>query len=229
MKILKAIFDYVKNHWKLVLTITLILFALLMGKCTTDNYKKNQKLLFETELINAKETLRDSIESAKNAQMAIKLDSIQKAEQKKADAANKRADKYKTDADKYKKKGDQLQAKVDDLLDLYGDSLDSNCKKVVNAYQAQVDNLEDLRDAQNEEINELNLVIDADSTGWDACKKESILLTNTIQSKESLLKTRQVLIDDLRKQLSKQNGFFKKNKGWIGFGLGAGLTVLLLK
>jgi len=44
-----------------------------------------------------------------------------------------------------------------------------------------------------------------------------------------LLKVREDLNNDLKKQLTKQNNWFNKNKGWIGLGTGIVLGILITK
>ena len=221
--------EFIKKYWKWIVIGICGLLALILVTCSNYNYKQNQQILFQTELQNATATLRDSITDANNKKLIIFQDSIQKAEKAKVDAAKKRADQWEVKATKLDKQNQKLQNNVDSLLAEHGDSLSSDCKEIVGAYQEQVKGLKDENDALNEEINELDLALTADSTGWDSCNKESIIKDQTIKSKVDLLKVREDLNNDLKKQLAKQNNWFNKSKGWIGLGTGIVLGILIVK
>ena len=225
----KKVLNFIKKYWKGIAIGLCVVLVLIVSTCSNANYKQNQRLLFQTELTNATETLRDSINSANNKTLIVFQDSIQKAEKAKSNAAKKKADQWEVKANSLDKQNQGLQKKVDGLLAQYGDSLDTNCKTVVNAYQEQVDGLKDEKDALGEQINEMDLVITADSTGWDSCNKENLLKDQTIKSKMDLLKIKDQLNADLTKQLAKQNNWLNKNKGWIGLGTGLVLGFLILK
>lgn len=226
---MKQILDFFKKYWKTSAIISCVLLLTITLMCSNANFRNNQRILFQTELINAKETLRDSINEVNNKKLILFQDSVQKVEKIRSDAAKKRADQWEAKANKLDKQNQKLQNNVDSLLTQYGDSLDTNCTKVVTAYQEQVNGLKDEKDALNEEINELNLVVTADSVGLDACNKANIIKDQTIKSKVDLLKIREDLNKDLTKQLAKQNNWFNKNKVWIGLGTGLGLGILIVK
>lgn len=226
---MKKITDFIKKYWKWITVGICGLLMLTLFTCGNANYRENQRLLFQTELTNAVETLRDSMTEANAKQLIHFQDSIQKTEKAKTDVHKKRADQWESKANILYKQNQGLQKKVDGLLAQYGDSLDTNCKKVVNAYQEQVEGLKDEKDALNEEINELDLALTADSTGWDACKKETFALADMVESKVDLIIVKDRLITDLKVQLGKQNNWLNKNKGWIGLGTGIVLGILIVK
>lgn len=226
---MKKILDFIKKYWKWVSIGLCGLLIFITFTCSNANYKQTQKLLFQTELQNATQTLRDSITDANNKQLIILQDSIQKIEKAKSDAAKKKADQWESKANGLNKQNQGLQKKVKDLLTQYGDSLDAGCIEVVNAYQNQVEGLIDENYALGEAVNELDLVVTADSIGWGSCNKENLIKDQTIKSKVDLLKVREDLNNDLKKQLTKQNNWFNKNKGWIGLGTGIVLGILITK
>lgn len=221
--------EFIKKYWKWIAVGLCGLLMLIMFTCGNANYRENQRLINQTELQNAVSTLRDSMTDANNKKLIVFQDSIQKAEKKKSVAAQKRADQWQAKANSLDKQNQKLQNNVDILMAQYGDSLDTDCKKVVQGYKEQVEGLKDENDALNEAVNELDLALTADSIGWNSCIKENDIKDQTIKSKVDLLKIREDLNKDLTKQLAKQNNWFNKNKVWIGLGTGLGLGILIVK
>lgn len=217
---MKKIIDYILKHWKAITIILCVVLMVSLTMCGNANYRKNQEVRFKSEMINAKETMRDSMQTAENARIKHFTDSVQKAEKKISDAAKKEANDLRKEHVKLTKENELLQGTVDSLMDLYGDTLDPVCRQVVYAYQKQVVGLKKDIFVLNKEVLKLRIASTADSAGWAACKVQAISDIKTIKSKDDLLDTRNGIINAQAKQLAKQDGWFNKNKLWIGLGTG---------
>lgn len=220
---------FVIKYWKVISVVLCILTMIIITIVGNTNFHKNQRLIFETELINSKETLRDSMISANNVYVKHVTDSIQKSEKIISDSVKKKVNELQKESNKLVKQNKVLEDVVDSLLNRYGDSLDVNCNKVIYAYQKQVNGLKTDIFVLNKILLQLRIISVADSIGWAACKEQNISNIKTIDSKNNLLVTRDNVITDLSKQLSRQNGWLNKNKGWIGIGIGIIGGIVIMK
>lgn len=220
---------FLKEHWK-SLSIILLIFTLVpILQCGNSRSNRSKEAIHDAEMKMAMARQADSINTARNKQESEKLLALQKQNSISVEAAKAEARTYHILADKYKKKADKAQSRVDDLLAEYGDSLSTPCKEIVKEYKEVTQELILSNDAKTEEINELNIALTEDSIGWDNCKKDNLLKDNTIASKETRILEQNVVIENLKKELKKQNSFFKKNVGWFGTGVGFLLGILLMK
>jgi hypothetical protein len=220
---------FFKEHWKLLSIILLIFTLVPILQCGSDRYNASKEAIHDAELKMSMARQADSINTARNKAETARFDSLQKENNIKVEAAKAEARQYHILADKYKKKADKAQDRVDDLLAEYGDSLNTPCKEIVKEYKEVVQDLTLSNDAKNEEINELNIALTEDSIGWDNCKKVNAVKDNTIAIKETRIAEQDIVIENLKKELKKQNSFFRKNVGWFGTGAGFLLGILLMK
>lgn len=226
---MKRTLNFLKKYWKtiaIVLSISTMFFVL---KYTGDNIERTQKVLYETELKVAIARQADSINTARNIKEVARLDVLQKTYQAEVNAARAEVKVYQALANGYKKAADNSDKKVKELLIQYGDSINGPCREIVAAYHTTVTELTLAYDAKQEEVNELDIALTADSLGWEECKQINIVKDNTIASKETTLGEERQVNETLRKQLAKQDNFFNKNKTWIAGVCGFVLGVLLLK
>ena len=223
---MKKIIDFIIKHSKMLTIAFCVLLIIIMafyGKVFIDN----QKVLYHTQLINATKTLRDSMTTAKNNEVRHATDSIQKAQKVIADKAMASADKWKQRALYYERKNEKLSENIDSLLTAYGDSINGPCAEIIGQMRELIHGQQLELWAKDELINDLNEAINADTTGWNACRQQHKADMETINSKVNLLKIKDSTINELTFQLEKNNTFINKNKGLIGLGVGIILGIIV--
>ena len=225
----EKILNYIKEHFKMLSVILLILVVLIVNQCTYYTVNKNKVVLNQTELQALKVKLEDSINTVKFKEKIALQDSIQKIAQLKVDKARNKADSLNRINNNYKSKEKKLISKISSLENKYKDSLNSPCKEVIEAYIERVDNLELQNGALTEEVCELDMAFEQDSIGWEACKQETLLKDSIITQKQDRIIAQENINNALRKQLKKNNSVFKKSVPWLSAGAGIVLGILLVK
>ena len=225
----EKILNFIKEHFKMLSVILLILIVIVVNQCTYYTTNRNKVLLNQTELQALKVRLEDSINTVKFKERIALQDSVQKIAQLKVDKARNKADSLSRVNNNYKSKEKKLIGKISALEEKYKDSLDNPCKEVIGAYIERVDNLELQNGALTEEVFELDIAFEQDSIGWEACKKESLLKDSIITQKQDRIIAEENINKALRKQLKKNNSNFKKSLPWISVGLGFVVGILVNK
>ena len=208
----------------LAFTIILLVF-MTTSKCNND---RNQEILFNTELANAKAAAIDSMKEVANRMVIYATDSVQKISAVKIEKSVHEASIWKKKSDLYAKENKKLSQSVDSLMDIYADSLDINCLKVVGAMQKNIVGLQKENEAIRMQLDKITKALDESTLGWNACKEGNLAKDNIINDKVDLLKVKDKTIKDLSDQLRKQNTFINKNKGLIGIAIGVVGTLIIL-
>lgn len=225
----EKILTYIKEHFKMLLVVLLIIVVLIANQCSYYNANKSKVVLNQTELQNLKASMEDSLRTKMYKERIIIEEGIQKAAQIKIDKALNKVDSLDRVNKNLKSKEKKLISKIDILEDKYKDSINSPCKEIISAYVERVDNLELQNGALTEEVFELDLAFEQDSIGWEACKKESLLKDSIIIQKQDRIIAQENINNALRKQLKKNNSIFKKSVPWLSAGAGIVLGILLVK
>lgn len=225
----KKILDYLKEHFKMLLVVLLIIVVLIVNQCSYYNANKSKVVLNQTELQNLKASIEDSLKTKMYKERIIIEEDIQKAAQIKIDKALNKVDSLDRVNKNLKSKEKKLISKIDVLEDKYKDSINSPCKEIISAYVERVDNLELQNGALTEEVFELDLAFEQDSTGWEACKKESLLKDSIIIQKQDRIIAQENINNALRKQLKKSTKPIVKAAPWICTGIGFVIGILVKK
>lgn len=225
----EKILTYIKEHFKMLLVVLLIIVVLIANQCSYYNANKSKVVLNQTELQNLKASMEDSLRTKMYKERIIIEEGIQKAAQIKIDKALNKVDSLDRVNKNLKSKEKKLISKIDILEDKYKDSINSPCKEIISAYVERVDNLELQNGALTEEVFELDLAFEQDSIGWEACKKESLLKDSIIIQKQDRIIAQENINNALRKQLKKSTKPIVKAAPWICTTIGFVVGILVKK
>ena len=164
----------------------------------------------ETNTLNLRAYLMDSIQTANLAMNIAEIEAVKEREAIITQQWKLKAEYYRTRAGKVKIISDSLLVYVSD----------TNCLKVVESKQKEIDTLNLACDALDSEAISY-------SKRMYLCEGQSEMNSATIGS---LINGRERLNNEIQAlQKSNKRSWIERNKMWIGFIAGAGVTGLVLK
>ena len=185
-----------------IIAVLILVFVIILQKC---DVKHTDNVINGSELSTAINHVKDSLKTLHYQELIANYKAGQQAEAIKTVAYKHRAAGYKTELER-------LKHISDSLIEIY--PIDTICRKIVSAKQAEIDTL-------NASIELIGQEAESYSKQLYLCDKASIIKDTIIIGKTELIQKQQLINDKLLKELKGKQNWFERNKLWIGVVAGA--------
>jgi predicted RNase H-like nuclease (RuvC/YqgF family) len=202
--------NWIKNNIIQIIVILILVFVIFMQKC---GVKRTNNVINNSGLQQAVNHVKDSLNAIHYNELIANYEAGLKAEAVNTAIYKDKASKYKTESERLKHISDSLIAKY---------PIDTTCKKIVTAKQAEIDTL-------NVEVENIGQEAESYSRQLYLCEKGSILKDTVILKKINLINQTNDLNTKLTKELKAKNNWFNRNKIWFGVVAGIVGTLLVIK
>jgi hypothetical protein len=202
--------NFIKNNIIQIIVILILVFVIFLQKC---GVKRTNNVINNSGLQQTVNHVKDSLNSIHYNELIENYEAGKKAEAVNTEIYKNKASKYKTESERLKHISDSLIAKY---------PIDTTCKKIVTAKQAEIDTL-------NVAVENIGQEAESYSRQLYLCEKGSILKDTVIMNKTDLINQTNELNNKLTKELKAKNNWFNRNKIWLGVAAGAIGTFLIVK
>lgn len=202
------------------LIVLLLLFSII-SVCTS---KKNDKLITQSELNAALANQKNSLKTYYLKLENKHIDSLKSVESVKIKNAENKAQKHAITANKYMNIAKEQQRELDSLK-----NVSAPCTEQLTKCIETNSTLNNVIAENDTTIESLGQEAESYSRKLYLSEKQNFNLSVTVLSKDSTIFAINEINQNLNKQLKKNNSWFVRNKLWIGIGLGAAGTALILK
>jgi hypothetical protein len=194
--------DWIKLNSAYLIIISILVSVIFLQKC---GVKHTDNTINQAEINQVVNHVKDSLKTVHYTDLIYNYQAGQKAEAVKTN-------EYKRKALTYKSESERLKHISDSIINKYG--LDTICKKIVTAKQAEIDTL-------NNTVKIVGQEAESYSRQLYLCEKQSTFKDTIILNKNDLLSRTNDINAKLAKELKAKNNWVERNKIWIGVIAGA--------